>query len=71
MVKCLHEFEFFTVFLKNRTLIYKIKSSKVTDYATLKTPNFVFHFPELKLSYKTSLHWKCGFVYLAVFSTFY
>ena len=36
MVKCLPEFEcFFTVFLKNRNFISKIKRSKVTDYAAL------------------------------------
>ena len=37
MVKCVPEFEyFFTVFLKNRNFISKIKRSKVTDYAGLK-----------------------------------
>ena len=36
MVKCLPEFEYFTVFLKNRNFISKIKRSKVTDYAALK-----------------------------------
>ena len=36
MVKCLPEFEYFTVFLKNRNFIPKIKRSKVTDYAALK-----------------------------------
>ena len=35
MVKCLPEFEYFTVFLKNRNFILKIKRSKVTDYAAL------------------------------------
>ena len=29
-------FSFFTVFLKNRNIISKIKKSKVTDYAALK-----------------------------------
>ena len=29
-------FSFFTVFLKNRNVISKIKRSKVTDYAALK-----------------------------------
>ena len=29
-------FSFFTVFLKNRNIISKIKRSKVTDYAALK-----------------------------------
>ena len=33
MVKCLPEFEYFTVFLKNRNFISKIRRSKVTDYA--------------------------------------
>ena len=36
MVKCLHEFIFiFTVFLKNKKNISKIRRSKVTDYAAL------------------------------------
>ena len=30
-------FSFFTVFLKNRNISSKIKRSKVTDYAALKT----------------------------------
>ena len=30
---------FFTVFLKNRNIISKIKRSKVTDYAALKFPS--------------------------------
>ena len=38
MVKGLPEFEFFlTVFLKNRKFIFKIRISKVTDYAALNT----------------------------------
>ena len=36
IVKCLPEFEYFTVFLKNRNFISKIRISKVTDYAALK-----------------------------------
>ena len=36
MVKCLPEFEYFTVFLKNKNIIIKIRRSKVTDYAALK-----------------------------------
>ena len=35
IVKCLPEFEYFTVFLKNRNFISKIRISKVTDYAAL------------------------------------
>ena len=35
MVKCLHEFEYFTAFLKNKNIIFKIRRSKVTDYAAL------------------------------------
>ena len=38
MVKCLPEFEYFTVFLKNRNFISKIRISKVTDYAALSHP---------------------------------
>ena len=36
MVKCLPEFEYFTVFLKKRNFISKIRRSKVTYYAALK-----------------------------------
>ena len=36
MVKCLPEFEYFTVFLKKTNIIFKIRRSKVTDYAALK-----------------------------------
>ena len=39
MVKCLPEFEYFTVFLKNRNFISKIRRSEVTDYAALKHKN--------------------------------
>ena len=35
MVNSLREFEYFTVFLKNRNFTSKIKRSKVTDYAAL------------------------------------
>ena len=35
MVKCLHDLSIFTVFLKNKKNIFKIRSSKVTDYAAL------------------------------------
>ena len=34
--KMLPEFLFFTVFLKNRNFISKIRISKVTDYAALR-----------------------------------
>ena len=40
---------FFTVFLKNRNISFKIKRSKVTDYAALNTENKLarkFHFDE-------------------------
>ena len=36
MVKCLPEFEYFTVLLKKKNIIFKIRRSKVTDYAALK-----------------------------------
>ena len=39
MVKCLPEFEYFTVFLKNKNFISKIRRSKVTDYAALRFGN--------------------------------
>ena len=35
MVKCLPNLSIFTVFLKNRNFIFKIRISKVTDYAAL------------------------------------
>ena len=35
MVKRLPAFEYFTVFLKNRNFISKLRRSKVTDYAAL------------------------------------
>ena len=36
MVKCYLNFSFFTVFLKNRNFISKVRISKVTDYAALR-----------------------------------
>ena len=36
MIKCLPEFEYFNVFLKNINFISKIRRSKVTDYAALR-----------------------------------
>ena len=37
MVKCLPEFEYFySVLEKNKNIIFKIRRSKVTDYATLR-----------------------------------
>ena len=35
MVKCLPEFEYFYFVLKNKNIIFKIRKSKVTDYAAL------------------------------------
>ena len=40
MVKCLPEFEYFTVFLRNRNFISKIRRSKVTDNAALKVRKY-------------------------------
>ena len=42
MLKCLPEFEYFTVILKNRNIISKIRRSKVTDYAALNINNVYF-----------------------------
>ena len=39
MEKCLPEFEHFSVFLKNKSIISKIRRSKVTDYVALKLEN--------------------------------
>ena len=40
MVKCLPEFEYFywQAFLKDENIIFKIRRSKVTDYAALMKP---------------------------------
>ena len=35
MVKYLPEFEYFSAFLKNKNIIFKIRRLKVTDYAAL------------------------------------
>ena len=35
MVKCLHEFEYFYCVLKKKHIIFKIRRSKITDYAAL------------------------------------
>ena len=40
MVKCLPKFEYFTVFLKNKNIISKIRRSKITDYAALTVKAF-------------------------------
>ena len=45
MVKCLAEFEYFTVFLKNRNFISKIRISKVTDFAALSQNKVMFGLP--------------------------
>ena len=42
MVKCLPEFEYFYCVLKNKNIIFKIRRSKVTDYASLNTFNLKF-----------------------------
>ena len=42
MVKCLPEFKYFTVFLKNKSIIFIIRRSKVTDYAAL-SDNWSLH----------------------------
>ena len=44
MVKCLPEFEYFTVLLKNRNFISKIKRSKVTDSEFSETPNQAYFY---------------------------
>ena len=44
MVKCLPEFEYFTVFLKNRNFISKIRRSKVTVYAALMCDTYTYRY---------------------------
>ena len=42
MVKCLPKFEyFFTVFLKDKNIIFKFRKSKVTDYAALNGTSLI------------------------------
>ena len=36
MVKCYLNLSIFTMFLKNKNIIFKIRRSKVTDYAALR-----------------------------------
>ena len=45
MVKCLLNLSIFTVFLKNKNIIFKNRRSKVTDYAALK--GYVWKFEQL------------------------
>ena len=40
-VKSIPDFFFFTVFLKNRNIIFKMKISKVTEYAALTSLTFM------------------------------
>ena len=48
MVKCLPEFEYFTVFLKNKNIIFKIRRSKITDDAAL---NVRFYFMDYHFTF--------------------
>ena len=58
MVKCLPDLSIFTVFLKNRNFIFKIRRSKVTDYAALKER---IRSPWKRiLSFKRSSHYEKG-----------
>ena len=47
MVKCLPEFEYITVFLKNKNIIFKIRRPKVTDYAALSKPSNIHNIIDL------------------------
>ena len=49
MVKSLPDFEFFTVFLKNKNIIFKIRRSKVTDYAALNKLSNAFKIRHLQI----------------------
>ena len=64
MVKGLPEFEYFTVFLKNRKFISKIRISKVTDYAALNR----IHRPTRKCMFDTFTP-KCTGDYTAVYTS--
>ena len=44
MVKCLPEFEYFYVFLKNRNFNSKVRISKVTDYAAFNKAICIINF---------------------------
>ena len=61
MVKCLPEFEYFTVFLKNRNLISKIRISKVTDYAALKSKYFLSRLSNGQLNINDFVRCSCTF----------
>ena len=61
MVKCLPKFEYFTVFMKNRNFISKIRRSKVTDYAALNAHAHVFG--RVRAINSLSLHLDPHFVY--------
>ena len=50
MVKFLPVFEYFTVFLKNKNITFKIRRSKVTDYAALNRENSNFDFSKCSLN---------------------
>ena len=55
MVKCLPELSIFTAFLKNKNIIFKIRRSKVTDYAALRiSPQFLIMFFGGSLDQKNS-----------------
>ena len=51
MVKCLPELSIFTVFLTNRNFIYKIRRSKVTDYAALSIVQWQMLYLNLAFKY--------------------
>ena len=53
-IKCIPKFSIFTLFLKNRNIISKMKRSKVTDYASLT--NSVHHDFHSYLFSKTMTH---------------
>ena len=44
-------FSFFTVFLKNKNIIFKIRRSQVTDYAALSEATFILSTTQIWQSY--------------------
>ena len=56
MVKCLSGFEYFTVFLKNRNFISKIRISNVTDYAALMKYSLLFRGRRKKKAIRETEH---------------
>ena len=64
MVKCLPKFEYFNCVLKNKNINFKIRRSKVTDYAALNGCSTLLHniatgkYIVINVEYGLQLHFK-------------